>query len=705
MNSRQIGILKLLREKETLITINELAKQFGVGLRSIQNDLGTIDFELQKNHIHPLNHQGKTGISLKLSKEEQSILDKLLYGYDKQSCVLSPQERLELIYNIFLFRQGYITLSNLTEQLDVSRNTVLSDLKRLRNELKTLPILLDSSTRFGIRLSGDEKAIRGYAIERYMENVNAACLSDVKSYYKESLCNRFFQIKSFEETKLVYQALQDSLAVFSNLTGNSFLKIINSIELAIERIKRGSIVTVNPMQMESIYGTHEFIEMHRLVTRLSGELGIVFPLEETAFITFGLFGSDLMNKHPADTSENYAEIQVIVCNLIQKVADKLETDFPNDISLYNDLVYHIRPAIFRMKNNIRQRNSLIDEIHEKYQVVYDAVAGSIIFIEQMTNTHMSEDEIGFIALHFISIIEKQRRSAFITPNVLIVCDSGMGTSHLLATRLTALYDVNVVDIIAFYELENTLNKYSVDYIISTLNLQGYDTIVIKVNPFISEADEDQLDKYFRRQRRRITLDRDKFLQILEQECLIKDREGLLNKLTAEFSLIFHNNNRKEEELMLKDVISKNMIELDYDASDWEDAVRRAGKLLKDADCIDQDYIESMVNTVKTMGSYIVISKGIALPHSRSGEGARRIGICFLRLAKPVVFGHQENDPVDLLFGLSSTDNKSHLGALKDLVSFLTDESKIELLRRGSSVDEIYHYLIADGGEKKNGKNT
>ncbi len=706
MTSRQIGILKILRENEAPTSTGELAKQFGVSVRSIHNDFRTIDNELQKNHIGPLKHHERMGVSLRLTQEEQSIIDKLLYGYDKHSSILSPQERLELIYSIFLFRQDYITLFKLTEQMNMSRNTVLNDLKRLRNELKTLPIFLDSSPRFGIKLSGDEKAIRGYAIERYMECSSAACLSDIGSYHKESLCNRFFPIKSIEETRLVYEALQDSSAVFhKSLTGNSFLKIISGLELAIERIKRGNIVAVNPVQMESIYGTNEFIEMHRLVTRLSEELGIAFPLEETAFLTFGLFGSDLMNTHSPGTNENYAEIQVLVCNLIQKVADRLDTEFSDDISLYDDLVYHIRPTIFRMKNNIRQKNSLINEIHEKYQAVYDAVAGSIAFIEQMTNTTMSEDEIGFIALHFISAVEKQRRSVFLVPNVLIVCDSGIGTSQLLATRLTTLYDVNVVDTIAFYELENALNKHSVNYIISTLNLQGYDSIVIKVSPFISESDEEQLDKYFRRQRRRIEIDRDRFLRTLEQECVIKDKEGLLKKLAVEFSLIFHNYNRREEERMLKDVISKNMIELDYPASDWEDAVRQAGKLLMDAGCVDQNYIESMVNTVKTMGSYIVISKGIALPHSRSGEGATKIGICFLRLEKPVVFGHQENDPVDLLFGLSSTDHKSHLGALKDLVNFLTDESKLELLRKGGTVDEIYQYLISGKGVKENGENT
>lgn len=149
--------------------------------------------------------------------------------------------------------------------------------------------------------------------------------------------------------------------------------------------------------------------------------------------------------------------------------------------------------------------------------------------------------------------------------------------------------------------------------------------------------------------------------------------------------------------MLKDVISKNMIELNFHAENWEEAVEEAGKLLMRGGCIDKEYIESMVNTVRTMGSYIVIAPGIALPHSRSGEHAHKVGISFLRLAEPVKFGHPENDPVDLIFGLSSIDNKSHLNALKDFSKILEEENNVEYLRQAKSTEQILNFLSSEGG--------
>jgi mannitol operon transcriptional antiterminator len=213
---------------------------------------------------------------------------------------------------------------------------------------------------------------------------------------------------------------------------------------------------------------------------------------------------------------------------------------------------------------------------------------------------------------------------------------------------------------------------------------------------ISQQDMKVLDIYFQR-RHAIALDQEKVLKTIARSCTIHDSQQLLEDLNKNFLIKFNVIKGKDCILMLKDVISKNMIELNFHAENWEEAVEEAGKLLMRGGCIDKEYIESMVNTVRTMGSYIVIAPGIALPHSRSGEHAHKVGISFLRLAEPVKFGHPENDPVDLIFGLSSIDNKSHLNALKDLSKILEEENNVEYLRQAKSTEQILNFLSSEGG--------
>ena len=694
MNSRQLKIIELLILSKEPITLAELTDRFDIGLRTIQNDISNINFEFKKLGLHPLSNKYGIGLILVKKDKERKELTDLLH-LKSRIVVLNNDERMEAIYKIFLFSPGYVTINELADRLDVSRGTILNDLKRLRKELEPFQINLSTMESKGNKLSGNEMSIREFAVRKYLEKVKASCLYSAEEYHKQSISNRFFPVRSFEETSYIYSELQianESLKKY--MTGNAFLHIISNLEIAIERIRNGRSVCITTLQMESLYGTQEFKVMYDLAMTLSKHLVVEFPQEEAAYLALLTIGSDMVHAGMDINTENFADIQMLVCNLISRVEENLRIDFSQDVTLYSDLVFHIRPAIYRIKNNIRQSNFLYEDIRKSYLEIFEAVKKSVNIIEEQTRTQMSDDEIGFIAVHFASVYEKQKRRKMTTPNVLVVCDSGIGTSNLLAARLTTLYDINIADIIAFYAIKQTLSWRDVDYIVSTLDLDFDfgEKPVLRVSPMLTDRDTVMLDRYFNK-RQVNKVDENEFMEVIERSCTIHNRDQLMEDLTREYSSIFKLNKRKDiYEKMLIDVMSKEMIQLDYEALDWEDAVRRSGKLLMDGGCIEQKYIDSMVSTVKKMGSYIVIAKGIALPHSRSGEFAQKVGISFLRLKTPVEFGHPENDPVDLLFGLSSVDNKEHLRALRDLTKILTNEGNVHFMREAGTAEEVCSFL-------------
>jgi len=144
--------------------------------------------------------------------------------------------------------------------------------------------------------------------------------------------------------------------------------------------------------------------------------------------------------------------------------------------------------------------------------------------------------------------------------------------------------------------------------------------------------------------------------------------------------------------MLKDILTVENIALDVEAADWEQAIRKGGELLQQNQFIDNCYIESMVDNVKKMGPYIVISKGVALPHAEAGAGVKKLGISFIRLAKPVFFGNPDNDPVDLVFCLAAMDADSHLSALVGLSGLLSDKKKLDVLRRETDAAKVHQTI-------------
>ena len=74
----------------------------------------------------------------------------------------------------------------------------------------------------------------------------------------------------------------------------------------------------------------------------------------------------------------------------------------------------------------------------------------------------------------------------------------------------------------------------------------------------------------------------------------------------------------------------------------------------------------------------------------------------ITLKNPVNFGNKNNDPVDTVFMLATTDSTSHLGALQDLSEFLGDEEFLNILRHDTTIEKILAF-IATNEIKKGGK--
>ncbi|WP_110955565.1 PTS sugar transporter subunit IIA [Anaerosinus massiliensis] len=144
--------------------------------------------------------------------------------------------------------------------------------------------------------------------------------------------------------------------------------------------------------------------------------------------------------------------------------------------------------------------------------------------------------------------------------------------------------------------------------------------------------------------------------------------------------------------MLIDLTSEELIRLNIDADDWEDAIRKSADALLQNGKIKPGYIDAIIHTVKEVGPYIVLTKHVALPHARSEAGAIESAIGIATLKRPVIFGNKENDPVKYLFCLSAKNSESHLSALADLTALLEDQAFYDLLDHAKDASEVIQYI-------------
>ena len=103
-----------------------------------------------------------------------------------------------------------------------------------------------------------------------------------------------------------------------------------------------------------------------------------------------------------------------------------------------------------------------------------------------------------------------------------------------------------------------------------------------------------------------------------------------------------------------------------------------------------EYIDGIIAAINEYGPYIVISDGLAIPHTRPENGAKNIGFSLTTFKKPVIFD-ENTSPVKVMIAFSAVDKDSHLEILKMIVSFV-EEGKIEKISEVDNMEELLNVI-------------
>ena len=120
----------------------------------------------------------------------------------------------------------------------------------------------------------------------------------------------------------------------------------------------------------------------------------------------------------------------------------------------------------------------------------------------------------------------------------------------------------------------------------------------------------------------------------------------------------------------------------------QEAIMESGKLLLKNGNIKDEYIDSMINSYKKNGAYIVIAPRIAMPHAREKDGVINAGFSILTLKEPIKFGNEENDPVDVIIGLASGNSEEHIEIIQKITEIFSNKEKLEVIFKTTDKKEV-----------------
>lgn len=334
--------------------------------------------------------------------------------------------------------------------------------------------------------------------------------------------------------------------------------------------------------------------------------------------------------------------------------------YMEDEELIYNLAMHLQPSIERAQAGIELTNSLLPEIRKQYSDLFMIAKKAAEKIFLQTKIKLSEDEIGYLTIHLGGAVERRKIRKSKKLSVLLVCGNGVGTANLLAITLkNRMPHIDIVKIVSLYKLQ-AKDITDIDIVISTVALDLPGTAVLRVSPILTETE----------------------IKVIDNQMQYFYDKKFAGTLIAAAQAI---------PLRLKDVLSEDMISLDQKAVDWQSSVRLAGTILEAAGAATEEYTEQMVACIDKLGPYIIVCPGVAMPHARVDDGARKVAVSFLRLKKGVTFS-AEHKPVDMIFAFSTVDEKSHLQIMQDLWELFTNEQIMKCLRQAKTKQEILQII-------------
>ena len=679
LSNRGSSILKILSMSEGKGNIKSLAKSLELAERTIRYELEKIDDYLLSRNMKPLERTFGGNIFF----EEYENFTQQAENLPSES-MMDTHERRNYIFFKALFKEK-INLTKLCEELDISRTTIKNDVKYLREELSKNNISLRAYQE-GLILEGTENDIRREQL-KFLKRYSNSMFYDTSQIRTktEKIIEEYIKSVDFKVIKSFIDNVQKKMNKV--ISDEAYNIIAVYLIITVLRIKKEKFLEEIGNQ-NFLADTEEFRCINSFKDILEKKFEIKFCHNEILQITDYFLGSHTYNFEQS-YYKNWIEIEILVKKFIAAFNKNIHTDLSKDKILFKEIINHIKPTLYRIKNRIKLENSIYAEVLNSYPNIFYLTKKAIKDIENYLGVEFSDDETAFLAIYFKGAIDRNKFKEKDLKRVLVVCAHGYGTSKLLVQQLNEIYTINVVQTIPRYMLEKTLEEERVDLIISTINIENkIDIPVVKVNSVLTQEDIAVLDKYeLSRQKKRFFLS--EILNIIERNCVIENKEELIEDLNGYFEnkLV---DDTEQNDLRLSDILTEENILLNQSAETWEEAVIKGGEILLHNGYVSKKYVDSLAENIKKYGSYVVISEGIALPHSKTDNAVLKTGMSLVTLKEPVIFPGDKK--VSIILSFSSFDMNEHFTALSDLNELIFGHEFFENIMKARYPKDVIRYI-------------
>jgi mannitol operon transcriptional antiterminator len=493
ISARERQILEILLTETNELTVKDLADQIGVSGRTIHRDLKNVEDILNE---YELTLEKKSGVGIQITGERNRIHELELFLYNLFKTEYTPDERQTVILCDLLESKGPVKLLGLANDLNVTIATVSSDLTKLEERLQSFGLSLVRRRGYGVEIEGSEGAKRQAMRKMIAEYLNE---SEILSFARESIQRRSTKnintiserlLGLVEKKKLlvVEKVIESiSLDLPYSMADSAYIGLVVHLALAVERIQKGEAITIDQSYLQNQQLTKEYKFAKKIVEQLEQVFQIKIPEAEIGYITMHLKGAKLRHDNEYLIEASNSHVAIKTKGLIEFVGNRLGKDLAVNRSLFEGLVLHLTPAIYRIKQNMGISNPLLEKVKKDYRELFLVVEQACEHVFHEFN--VPDEEIGYLVMHFGAAVFGYKEVGNI--KTLVICSSGIGTSKMLAMRLEKEFpemkEIKNVSVMEFKKMD----PHEYQLIISTILIPDFHLDYIIVSPILTK---DEIEK-------------------------------------------------------------------------------------------------------------------------------------------------------------------------------------------------------------------
>ncbi|MGM0238280.1 hypothetical protein ID741_000872 [Enterococcus sp. AZ103] len=595
--------------------------------------------------------------------------------------VFSTKERADLIQLMLLSKEEYLSLNHFIDDLQVSRNTILRDLKTVDNQLQHYDLTLKYTRQKGYFVKGDEWNKRQLLAD-LLSN-----LADMHHGIQFIVQFANLDRQQIEIFKNRVELVEEELNV--RFTGERLKVLPLLMILLIRRAQKGKLISYNyKINYRELADTKEYLAADRMIWDVDGLTENERVYMTLLLLTTNLSRGDILSAKEINKLKE--ALEAVISNFEKSAGVILE----EKSKLLDRLLIHMRPAYYRIKYHLNLQSKFFQEnkdasLFSLFYLVKEASGPLETFFEKK----VPDAELFLISLfigsHIVEsteIIHPENRK-----KAIIVCPNGVSIAVLLENTLSNL----------FPELDFTLlvsekdfykSDYPADLIFSAVPLKT-DRKVFVVKSFLSEKEKRQLREKVIRSTALIQQDHitpEKIMAIVKKNVDVSDEAKLYDDLLGLFKTK-ENKLLEKKKLRLFDALSEDTIQIFNEEISWADLLDQLAKPLEEKNIVTANYVQALKEEMPLIPAYSVLRNKIALPHTVPEAGAKGVGLSLGVVKKGVTSA--DGIKIKTVILLASNDKEEHIDLIFEMMS-LTGSEKLADLEAATSSTDIRKILLA-----------